>query len=272
LGGSQYTLDDLNFKFEVSFEDRPMTTTARLEIYNLAPGKRATLAKGMPVILSAGYKADIGTIFVGEIAKHTVETNTPDTVTKITAADSLGRWLGSNINKTYRGPITAQEILEDMLNVFGVEIAIIQPKINKDYPRGRVCSGKTIKVLTQIACQDCQSRLIIRCGQIIINPPEEGIQSGFLLSPATGLLLKSAKNEGQDTATMTNAAAKSTRAAQNEPDGGTTRTCLLNYRIGCADIVQIQDSTTGGAYMVKGGTHKGDCSGDWTTTLEVTPI
>ncbi|MDL2258869.1 hypothetical protein LJC42_06950 [Eubacteriales bacterium OttesenSCG-928-K08] len=272
LGSSQYTLDDLHFKFKVQFEDRPMTSTATIEIYNLSPTKRATLTKGMPVILSAGYKGDIGTIFVGQILEYTIDAGIPDNVTKITAADSLDAWLGSNINKTYKGPIYAQEILDDLLNVFGIEVAMARLKTNKFYPRGRVCNSKTIKVLTQIVCGDCESRLIIRCGQIIINPPEEGIHSGFLLSPSTGLLLKSSKGESQDAVTQTNASAKSTRAAQNEAEGSMQRVCLMNYRIGCADLIRIQDSATNGTFLVKSGVHEGDRAGNWTTTLEVVPV
>ena len=68
LGGNQYTLDGLNFSFKVQFEDRAKVSTAQLEVYNLSPSTRASLKKGDAVIITAGYKGDVGCIFVGAIA------------------------------------------------------------------------------------------------------------------------------------------------------------------------------------------------------------
>lgn len=64
IGSNQYTLDNMNFKFEVAFEDRAKVSTAKVEINNLAPSTRAAMKKGDPIILSAGYKGDVGCIFV----------------------------------------------------------------------------------------------------------------------------------------------------------------------------------------------------------------
>ena len=66
-------------------------------------------------------------------------------------------------------------------------------------------------------------------------------------------------------------ATKKTRAQQSEAEGNERRECLLNYHIGVGDVVVIQDSTTSGSYMVKKVTHKGGCSGDWKTIMEVIP-
>ena len=67
LGSNQYTLDGLNFSFKVQFEDRAKVSTAQLEVYNLSPSTRASLKKGDAVIITAGYKGDVGCIFVGGI-------------------------------------------------------------------------------------------------------------------------------------------------------------------------------------------------------------
>lgn len=270
IGSNQYTLDNMNFKFEVAFEDRAKVSTAKVEINNLAPSTRAAMKKGDPIILSAGYKGDVGCIFVGEIADFSHEYGDLDIVTKITAADSMEAWLGTYVNKTYAAGMSASDIIDDLLNIFGVEVATVELAINKQYPGCRVCRGKLKDVLTEIACSDCQSRLVVRCGQIIINPPADGITTGYLLTPETGLLKASSSSEGQSTNTNTKAANKN-RSQQAEEDGTISRSCLMNYHIGVADKIVIRDRTINGTYLVKAGTHKGSRDSDWTTTLEVMP-
>lgn len=270
LNKSRYTLDGLNFSFKVQFEDRAKVSTAQIEIRNLAPSTRAALKKGDPVILTAGYEGDVGCIFVGAVAEYAHTLDSLDVVTKITAADSLEEWLGTYVNKTYKAGMYAADIIDDLLNIFGVEVSLVKLAVNKYYPGCRVCRGKLKDVLTGIVCSDCSSRLVIRCGQIIINPPEEGITSGYLLTPQTGLLKSSSSSETQTINTQTTATSK-TRSEQAEEDGTLTRACLLNYHIGVADLITIQDSQTNGTYMVVSGVHEGSRSGNWKTTLEVRP-
>ena len=247
LGSNQYTLDGLNFSFKVQFEDRAKVSTAQLEVYNLSPSTRASLKKGDAVIITAGYKGDVGCIFVGAIADYSHQHENLDIITKITAADCLEEWLGTYVNKTYKAGMYAKDIIDDLLNIFGVE-----------------------DVLTEIACSDCKSRLVIRCGQIIINPPEEGITTGYLLTPQTGLLKSASTSESQNINTKTTATEK-TRSQQAEDEGNLSRDCLLNYHIGVADKIVIRDSQTNGTFMVVSGVHEGTRSGNWKTTVEVKP-
>ena len=265
LGGNQYTLDGLNFSFKVQFEDRAKVSTAQLEVYNLSPSTRASLKKGDAVIITAGYKGDVGCIFVGAIADYSHQHENLDIITKITAADCLEEWLGTYVNKTYKAGMYAKDIIDDLL-----EVAMVKLAENKHYPGCRVCRGKLKDVLTEIACSDCKSRLVIRCGQIIINPPEEGITTGYLLTPQTGLLKSASTSESQNINTKTTATEK-TRSQQAEDEGNLSRDCLLNYHIGVADKIVIRDSQTNGTFMVVSGVHEGTRSGNWKTTVEVKP-
>ena len=109
LGSNQYTLDGLNFSFKVQFEDRAKVSTAQLEVYNLSPSTRASLKKGDAVIITAGYKGDVGCIFVGAIADYSHQHENLDIITKITAADCLEEWLGTYVNKTYKAGMYATD-------------------------------------------------------------------------------------------------------------------------------------------------------------------
>lgn len=270
LGSSRYTLDGLNFTFKVLFEDRAKVSTAQLEVYNLSPTTRASLKKGDPVIITAGYKDDVGCIFVGAVADYSHTLNNLDVITRITAADSMEQWLGISINKTYKAGMYAADIIDDLLNIFTVEVSMVKLAVNKFYPGCRVCRGKLKDVLNELVCGDCKSRLVIRCGQIVINPPEEGISTGYLLTPQTGLLKSSSSSETQDINTANKATSK-TRSQQAEADGTLSRSCLLNYHIGVADKIVIQDSQTNGTFLVVSGVHEGSRAGNWKTTLEVKP-
>ncbi len=270
LGGKRYSLDEMRFSFRVTFEDRPKLCVAEIEIYNLAPDTRAMLKKGLAVILSAGYKGDVGTIFVGEIREFNTKIEELDNITKIKAADSMEAWLSGEVNKTYKAGMNAKDIIDDLLNIFGVEVSRIELAQNKRYPRARTCKGKLKDVLTELVCSDCKSRLIIRTGQIFINDPAQGVNEGFLLTPETGLLKSSSKKEDQD-ANTEKKPTKKTRAKQKEPDGGLTKECLLNHNLGCADIVTIQDSETNGSYLIIKGTHEGTRDAAWKTVMSLKP-
>lgn len=234
------------------------------------PVYKGVAEKGDAVIITAGYKGDVGCIFVGAIADYSHQHENLDIITKITAADCLEEWLGTYVNKTYKAGMYAKDIIDDLLNIFGVEVAMVKLAENKHYPGCRVCRGKLKDVLTEIACSDCKSRLVIRCGQIIINPPEEGITTGYLLTPQTGLLKSASTSESQNINTKTTATEK-TRSQQAEDEGNLSRDCLLNYHIGVADKIVIRDSQTNGTFMVVSGVHEGTRSGNWKTTVEVKP-
>jgi hypothetical protein len=271
IGARRYSLDDLRFAFEVASEDNAKTPTCKLTVTNLAPSTRAALAKGDPVILSAGYAGDMGTLFVGQIMEVAHDEGDLDVTTKITAVDSLDAWLGKSVNKTYKGPITAKEIIDDLLEIFGIEISLLNLAANKSYPRGRVCVGKLKAVLTDLVVGDCKSRLLLRTSQIIILPPEQGVTTGYMLTPQTGLLKTQKQQETQTPNTKGNVSKKS-RQQQTEADGRGTRECLLNYRLGIGDHVAIQDQSGTKTVKLRKVGHKGDRDGDWKTILEVEPI
>lgn len=230
--------------------DRPAGGLQPVSVY------KGVAEKGDAVIITAGYKGDVGCIFVGAIADYSHQHENLDIITKITAADCLEEWLGTYVNKTYKAGMYAKDIIDDLLNIFGVEVAMVKLAENKHYPGCRVCRGKLKDVLTEIACSDCKSRLVIRCGQIIINPPEEGITTGYLLTPQTSMLKSASTSESQNINTKT-AATEKTRSQQAEDEGNLSRDCLLNYHIGVADKIVIRDSQTNGTFMVVSGVHEG---------------
>ena len=173
------------------------------------------------------------------------------------------------MNKTYTQETTASAIVQDLLNIFGIEVGTFELVEDKTYPRGRVCKGKLKDVITEIVVSDCKSRFLIRDGRIIINDPAAGVSSGYTLSAETGLLR--ADDDESKTEIETDLTTQMTPGEKDEDAQNKTRQCLLNYHIGAADEITIQSKTLNGKYLVVRGNHKGSKSGDWITEIEVKP-
>lgn len=72
---------------------------------------------------------------MGAVAEYAHSLDGLDVITRITAADSLEEWLGSWVNKTYKAGMYAADIIDDLLNIFGVEVSLVKLAVNKLYPR-----------------------------------------------------------------------------------------------------------------------------------------
>ena len=165
IGGNRYSMDDLAFDFEVPFEDSDELTTATVNAYNLSANTRNSIKKGDPVIINAGYEGDLGVIFVGQVSGLSHKHSSTEWTTKITATEALDQWLTAQVNKTYTKSIKAKAMVQDLLNIFGIEVGTFELAIDKEYPRGRVCKGKLKDVLKEIVVSDCKSRFLIRAGE-----------------------------------------------------------------------------------------------------------
>ena len=132
-----------------------------------------------------------------------------------------------------------------------------------------MCKGKIKDVLTEIVCNDCKSRMIIRVGQLIINNPADGIKMGYVLTPASGLLLSSSEVEETVIATPLNS--QSSKTEKDEEGATKTRECLLNYHLGPGDQIIIKSEALNGKFVIVKGKHAGSPTGAWKTTIEVKP-
>lgn len=266
IGPLKYSMDEgFYFDFEVPFYDSDELTTASITITNLNATSRAGIVKNQVVILNAGYEGDVGALFVGQVASVSHKQSGTEWQTKITATAALSQWLNAQVNKTYEAGSMAQDIVRDLLNIFGLEIGMCQLVENTIYPRGRVCTGKLKDVLTEIVVNECKSRLLIRANQIIINNPADGVNIGYFLTPESGLLMYS---DDSDSTEISNPQTSGDAEKKAEEEKTWKRQCLLNYRLGPGDIVQIQSRELNGRFQIVSGKHKGSPTGSWVTEIE----
>ncbi len=270
IGNKKYTLGNMNFSFEVPFEDSDEPPVATVKVMNLSENTRAGIKKDDPVILNAGYEGDVGCILVGKVAGLKHKWSNVDWTTTITVQPCADEILGKMINKTYKENTTALVIVQDLLNIFGVEIGKCELSVNTSYPRGRVCRGNLKQVLTDIVVSECKSRFIIRTtGQVYITKADDGINNGLTLTTATGLLR--ADEEKVAIAVETQSNSQKTGEARDDDDH-VSRSCLLNYGVATAEVVKIQSSDLNGRFLVSKGKHVGGRTGDWKTSMELKPF
>lgn len=269
IGHNKYTLDGLDFSFEIPFDDSDEPPVATVKVTNLSPNTRANIKKNDPVVLNAGYQGDVGCILVGKVVGLKHKQSNVDWTTTMTIQPCADEILGSLINKTYSENIKASAIVRDLLNIFGVEVAKCELSNDITYPRGRVCRGILKQVLTEIVVSECKSRFIIRCtGQIYITKSDDSIDGGLVLTPANGLL----NADEEKTAIPFETASNTQITGEDRDEDLISRSCLLQYRIATAEVIKIQSKDLNGKFLVAKGTHAGSRSGDWKTSMELKPI
>ncbi len=267
IGPLKYNMaDGFFFDFEVPFYDSDQLVTASFTVNNLSEPSRMGIQKNQVVILNAGYEDDMGVLFVGQVTNCSHKQSGVEWQTKITATAALAQWLNTQINKTYEENCKAEDIVRDLLNIFGLEVGIFQLVENVVYPRGRVCSGKLKDVLTEIVVNECKSRLLIRTNQVIINNPADGVTKGYLLTPESGLSMHSDDLDNTSITSQQSAGASKEEKAVEEKTW--KRKCLLNYRLGPGDQIQIQSRDLNGRFLIVSGRHKGSPTGTWLTEIE----
>ena len=266
IGPRRFSMDTLNFSFEIPFSDSEELSQATLEIRNLSSSTRKAIRKGDTVIVNAGYENDVGAIFVGQAGEPSHKRDRVDWTTKILATAALEEWLSSEVNKTYNKNIKSSAVLGDLLNLFGLEVGQMQLVQDVTYPRGKVCKGKIKDILTEIATSDCKSRFLIKNGQLVINDPNNGDNRGYVLSAATGLL--KVDDEAVTTQATTPQTTKDTEDQKSDKENVVKLEALLNYHIGPGDVVTVKSQKRNGRFLVKKGVYKGSRTGKW--VIEIT--
>ena len=268
IGHNKYSLENMDFSFEIPFEDTDEPPVATIKVTNLAASTRAGIKRNDPVILNAGYEGDLGCLLVGKVVGLTHKQSNVDWVSTFTVQPCADEILGSRINKTYAKNTKASVIIRDLLNIFGVEVAKCELSKDKVYPRGRVCRGKMKQVLTEIIVNECKSRFIIRAtGQIYITAANGAINNGVVLTSATGLLRSDEEKVTIPLETKEN----SQKKGKDREDDWISRSCILNYRIATAEQVKIQSKDLNGKFVVKEGKHSGSRTGKWETSMKLEP-
>jgi len=251
-GGKLFNMDELDIEFSIPFDNDEEPDVADVKIYNLSENSINSINKDKHVIINAGYRGDVGTIFKGTIQKSFTRWSGVDKTTQLTIGDGSHQWLTKHVSVAYGGGITASAILGDLTGRFGLEIGKLNLVNDLTYPNGRIIDCSLKDAIIQIV-NECDTEFKISQGRIFIMHHEQGIPTNFVLNKDSGLI-------------------GSPEVFEKEENGETYKgfkvKMLLNHRITINSILQIQSKTANGTYRVLRGSHKNN-GNDFLTTVEV---
>lgn len=185
IGGRLLRTPPMAIDYEENFSiySKPIAT---IKIYNPAKATvEAAGKKGCLVAFAAGYDNDKGTRFTGEVYKHSYKTGLTSELT-IECSDKSSLWTNSLVNRSFRGPVKASEVIQDILSGVGISCRL-QLGEDYNYERG-ITFADTLSACLRRCAEDTKSRLLFKGGGITFLADQEGQLLGYRLTPKTGLL------------------------------------------------------------------------------------
>lgn len=142
--------------------------TANVDIYNLSESSRNKIREIDDVIIvEAGYRDEVSdtgatvdkTVFIGYVARITIERTGPDIITRIEANDGSKTLRQKKLSLSYKSGTSANDIFKDVAKKMGVPQKIsnvLLEKLNskaKQYKNGYAFVGQVDEVLDKISKQ-----------------------------------------------------------------------------------------------------------------------
>lgn len=187
VGNKKWYYPDLQIEFGVPFDYDDDPNVSEVRIYNLNNDSINSISKGQPCTLNAGYGEDMSSILAGVVYEVFTSKDGADRVTSLKVIDVQNQYLNTSISKSYKGPVYADFILKDIFNRIGMKVNIIKLNKNAIYQKGFTAKGKVIDIAKRLV-RDCNSRIVVNNNVVSIVTGTSGIESGYLLTPDTGLI------------------------------------------------------------------------------------
>jgi len=228
---------DLELSFELNFDTGSDANVGNIKVYNLSKESIRLLKKNEVLSLKAGYKDDLGEIFIGIISAASTKWNGPTKETELIIGDNTEAWLNTTINSTWKDGITASKVINDIADILPLEIGEIEVQEDKEYPKGKTFSCTCKKALEELS-KDLNLKLHVSKGKIYLRAKEKGTEQLIILNKDTGLI----------------ASPQEINATQDEKDRYKIQS-LLNYKIETDAVLKVESNTINGKYRVEKGRH-----------------
>lgn len=272
-----------SFKLEASNEPHP--NNAEISIYNLSETSRSKLQKrGVFVQFKAGYKDNNSILFSGNVRYVDHVREGADWVSKMRLGDGENFYLFDTGRFSFKPGTPTATIIETLAsrasNLRGLgniqQFLAALPSNMATYPNGYTSNGTIYSALVTIAASAGWS-LSIQNGVLnfVHHAPQASdfTEKGELLSPDTGLIGSPEHGSPCKNNNMNVNSSDKARKKQAKKNALLKVKCLLNPRIKCGGVVQIDSLAVKGSYFVDKLEHTGDThGGDWYTQLEVKPL
>lgn len=254
-----YGEDALDIEFDIPFTDKEEPDVSTVTIYNLSEGTISGIEKEGYIFVNAGYREmhNRANILTGNIEKVETTWQGVDKITTITVSDGAKAWRTAKLNKTYKEGTKASVIMRDLANILKYEIIEISPKKDIEYKLGKTIKGACSTSLKQLV-KDTESKMFINKNRIVIRNRNIGYQTGFILSPETGLVGSPTLNK-DDSDDKVESTDKEKKKKENKEEKKTWNVdSLLNPRLETDSIIQVMSEKLSGTFRVISGRHTRD--------------
>ncbi len=261
----------VQFKVRKTVEKRP--NECELSITNLTATQRAAMqAKGIALIVEAGYATTIAQIFSGQTRYVSSAHPGADWVTKIQSGDGERAYRWEIVNESFKPGTTVAQVFGRIAPATGLDVqdAIdkVRELITEQFTQGYTAFGKVSKQIDRLL-KGRGLEWSIQDGKLQvteIDKPTAG--NAVLLSPSTGLI---------------DSPSYGSPAASEKPEPGVIAPksnkqilkvkSLLQPRIRPGALIRVESEEIKGNFRCQSVDHTGDTHGqEWYSEADVVPV
>ena len=239
--------DEIDFLFDIPFDDDTEANVAEIVIYNLTDKTINAIKRKAAISIEAGYGKDTGVIFSGYVDKRQTVWEDNDKVTTIKAIDNNGKKEKELTSLSFGSGTKASKILKKLVERVGLPVAVFKTRRDHTYKDKVTVDGGLMENIKKYA-QICGVVAYVCKSKIYVCPLTHGTHTTFNLTADTGLL---SVNEFEEEIT-----------AEDYTDNikGLDIEMLLQHRVQTGSIINITTKNIKGEYRVKEGSHTYDGS------------
>lgn len=235
--------EELDFEFDVPFDDNTEANECQITIYNLTKTTINEFKYNRNITITAGYKGDTGVIFSGYISKVITRKEGTDKVTKIWALDDTDLQERDIVDVTYAAGTTASYILRDLISRVSLPLAVFSVKRDWTYKDEVKIDGGLMSNIEKYA-EVCGISVYINKGKIYARHLSEGDNINFTVNEGTGLISSPEEFEEEITA-----------EDYTDTIKGYKFEMLLQHRMNTAAIINLSSLNVSGRFRVRSGRH-----------------
>lgn len=245
VGDKLYTNDMIDIDFVYTFDDSLENNVGEISLWNVSSDTSGGLEIGTEIILSAGYKGDVGVIFKGKVGDFETVYHDVDRELLIYISDGVDL-LEEDIIKSYENA-RASVVVKDVFDLVGIKVGKIEPA--DDIVYYRLVLDHTIESTIERLIEDTGSKFYIKNGLGYFVSPDYNDGERVFLDETSGLL-------------------DSPERLVIDDKIGWKIMSLLEHRITIGSVVSVASRTIRGDFRVIEGTH----DSEFITEIEVLGI
>lgn len=159
----KFTNEDFFFEFDIEYDKMPDLDHADVIMYNLSDAQINKLKNNSQVVINAGYKGDVGTVYIGRIYRVQTEKDGVNKITEIWCTDGKRLKDAKKISKSFKEGIRASTILNNLANTAKLSVGALDLNADLQYRNGKNLNGRPIDLIKEIA-EDCATDFYINKG------------------------------------------------------------------------------------------------------------